>query len=51
MIPNIMAYLRNYYPLNKDLIEISIQGANIKIVGFKNKEIQLRLTKLIEKIK
>jgi hypothetical protein len=46
-----MTYLRKFYPLNKDLIEISIQGTKIKIVGFKHKEIKLRLTKLIEKLK
>ena len=51
MIPAITAYLRSNYPQNDDLLEITMQGANIKVVGFKNKEIQLRLTKLIEKIK
>jgi hypothetical protein len=51
MIPNIMENMRKFYPNNKDLLKIKIYGKDIKIVGFKNKEVQLRLTKLIEKIK
>ncbi len=51
MLSNIISHLRKDFPQNQDLLEISIQGSNIKIVGFKNKEVHLRLTKLIEKLK
>jgi hypothetical protein len=50
MIPDIMEKMRIYFPLNQDLFDIAIIDDNIKLVGFKNKEVRLKLTKLIEKI-
>jgi|LauGreDrversion4_2_1035121.scaffolds.fasta_scaffold572901_1 hypothetical protein len=51
MLPNLIAHFRKDFPKNQDLLEISILDSDIKIVGFKHKEVQLRLTKLIEKLK
>lgn len=51
MLTNINNHFRNLYPNNQDLLEISVQSSNIKIVGFKHKEIELRLAKILEKIK
>ncbi len=51
MIPNLIAHLIEDFSEDQDLIEISIQDSDIKIVGFKNKEVKLRVTKIIEKLK
>jgi hypothetical protein len=51
MLPNLIAHLIEDFPEEQDLLEISIQDSDIKIVGFKNKEVKLRVTKIIEKLK
>lgn len=47
MLSNINKHFKNLYPNNPDLINISLLDSFIKIAGFKHKEVQKSLWKIL----